>query len=75
MTSTYYSEISSLRDVDVGVLVAHKVDVGHGEVLAGELPPRVAGLVVPLELAVLQLGGACSALENYQDPDSDYQPR
>ena len=34
-----------------------KVDVVHGEVLAGKLPPRVAGLVVPLEVAVLQRDG------------------
>ena len=53
MPRSMYFEIF-LWDVDVGVLVAHKVDVGYGEVLAGEMPPRVAGLVVPLELAVLQ---------------------
>ena len=51
-----YSEISSsLRDVDVGVLVADEVNVGDWKVLAGELSPRVASLVVPLELAVLHL--------------------
>ncbi len=41
--------VRSSGDVDVGVLVPDKVDVWLGEVLADELPPGVAGLVVPLE--------------------------
>lgn len=39
----------NLGDVDVGVLVAHKVDVWRGQILADEMPPGPAWLVVPLE--------------------------
>ena len=37
------------RDVDVGVVVADKVDVGLGEIFAHELPSRRAGLVMPFQ--------------------------
>ncbi len=42
-------EISFLRDVDVGILVPDKVDVGLREILTDELPTLAASLVVPLE--------------------------
>ena len=45
----------SLGDVDVRVLVPDEVDVGDGEVLAGELAPVVAGLVEPLGLVAVLL--------------------
>ncbi len=49
----------NLRDVDAGVVVADEVDVGGGQVLADDLPPGVAWLIVPLVDAVLeQEGGA-----------------
>ena len=48
-----FTRLIDLRDVDVGVGVPHEVDVGRGEILADELPSRVAGLVVPLEATEL----------------------
>ncbi len=47
-------QIDCLRDVDVGVGVPDEVDVGHGQVLADELAPGAAGLVVPLADAVVE---------------------
>ena len=40
-----------LGDVDVGILVPDKIDVGLWEVLADKLPAGAAGLVMPLEAA------------------------
>ena len=47
-----------LGDVDAGVLVPHEVDVRSGQVLADNLSPGAAGLVVPLADAVVEEGHA-----------------
>lgn len=53
----------SLWDVDVGVLVPDEVDVGDGEVLADDLTPGAACLVVPLARAAVEEGHASLVAE------------
>ena len=44
----------NLGNVDAGILVPDKVDVGHGQVLADDLSSGVAWFIVPLISTIFQ---------------------
>jgi hypothetical protein len=43
-----YLEASALGDLEAGIVVPHKLNIGLGQILADDLPPLMTTRVVPL---------------------------